>query len=151
MVVTFFGHRDTPSTIRPALQSQIEILIKNHNDCLFYVGNHGNFDSMVIRILSNMKRQFPHIRCVVTLAYMPSKNEGDDFPAGIETVVPDGIESTLPRYAIIKRNRWMVERADVVLTYVRHTTGGAYKFMELARKKQKQVINLTFEESLPMG
>lgn len=35
MVVTFFGHRDTPPTIWPALQSQIELFIKNHDNCFF--------------------------------------------------------------------------------------------------------------------
>ena len=141
MVITFFGHRETPPDVHPMLQAQIEAFIRRYNECIFYVGNHGHFDAMVIHILSNMKKRFPHIQCVVALAYMPSANN-PKFPMGIETVVPEGIEKTPPRYAIIRRNRWMLEQADAVITYVKYSVGGASRFMEMARKKQKYVINL---------
>ena len=39
----------------------------------------------VVMVMSNMKKRFPHIQCVVALAYMPSANN-PKFPMGIETV-----------------------------------------------------------------
>ena len=36
----------------------------------------------------------------------------------------------------------MLERADFVITYVTHITGGAADFKDLAERKGKTVINL---------
>ena len=44
---TFFGHRDCPETIRPALRRLLVDLIENRNVDMFYVGNQGGFDYMV--------------------------------------------------------------------------------------------------------
>ena len=41
-----------------------------------------------------------------------------------------------------KRNAWMINESDFVVTYVRYSTGGAAHFKELAEKKGKIVINL---------
>ena len=56
--------------------------------------------------------------------------------------LPEGIESVHPRYAITWRNRWMLDRADFVVTYITHSWGGAAKFAQAAEKKEKTVINL---------
>ena len=58
------------------------------------------------------------------------------------TVFPEGLESVPPRYAIDRRNRWMLDRSDYVVTYVRNPYGGAAKYKELAIKKHKTVIEL---------
>lgn len=71
----------------------------------------------------------------VVLAYLPN-TEGDD------TMLPEGIETVHPRYAISWRNRWMVQRSDFAVCYVRHTWGGAHRYMEYARQQGKTVINL---------
>ena len=39
------------------------------------------------------------------------------------------------------RNRWMLERSDIVVTYVR-SPGGAAKFKALAERKGKHVIEV---------
>ncbi len=36
----------------------------------------------------------------------------------------------------------MIEKSDYVVTYVKHTAGGAGKFKELAEKKKRIVINI---------
>ena len=59
-----------------------------------------------------------------------------------ETIFPEGFESFHPRYAISKRNEWMIKKADIVATYVTRSIGGASKFKSLAEKKNKKVINI---------
>ena len=44
---------------------------------------------------------------------------------------------------IVERNKWMINRADIVVTYVTHITGGAAEFKALAEKKGKMVINVS--------
>ena len=55
---------------------------------------------------------------------------------------PEGLELVHPRYAIERRNRWMLERSDYVVTYVHHGWGGAAKFAALAERQGKRMIRL---------
>ena len=40
------------------------------------------------------------------------------------------------------RNRSMVDRSDLVICYVEHTSGGAYQTIQYALGREKEVINL---------
>lgn len=138
MTCTFFGHRDTPESIRPILRATLIDLIENKGATRFYVGNNGLFDAMVTWQLRRLKSDYPHIDYAVVLTYLPTKAQTDDTP----TLYPESQESALPRYAISKRNHWMLRQADYVVTYVNTTIGGAAKFQTLAQKKGKTVVNL---------
>ena len=59
MTVTFFGHKDTPKEIAPTLRTTLVDLIENHGATEFYVGNNGNFDTMVRRQLENLSKTYP--------------------------------------------------------------------------------------------
>lgn len=142
MTVTFFGHSNAPQDIIPKLESILIDLIQNKGATKFYVGNHGNFDSLVKITLKKLKQQFPHIDYAVVLAYIPIKRNELDYKYYLDTIIPDGIENTPPKYAIIKRNRWMIDNSDMVVAYVKYIVGGAAKFKDLAEKKGKIVINI---------
>lgn len=60
----------------------------------------------------------------------------------VETVIPTYDRSVPLRFSIAARNRWMLDRADTVVTYVDHSGGGAARFQELAYRKGKRVILL---------
>ena len=138
MICTFFGHSDAPEAVKPALKAAIIELIEKENVTGFYVGNHGNFDRMAISILSELEKT-RSIRFFVVLAYQPTEKETAYLT---HTVLPDGIETVPPRFAINYRNRFMIENADFVITYVTHSWGGAAKFKQMAEKKQKRIIEL---------
>lgn len=142
MTCTFFGHRDTPKNIELILQKVLIDLIENKKVDLFYIGNNGNFDFIVKNNLKILKRQYPHIDYVVVLAYFPnSKNKRmvDDYN---ETVYPEFLEKVPPKFAIVRRNMWMIDRSDYVIVYVKNPAGCAKKFKDEAEKKNKTVFNL---------
>ena len=142
MICTFFGHKDTSQLIKLKLYPVLIDLIENKGVNLFYVGNNGNFDVIVRNTLEKLERNYPHIRYYVVLAYMPNKN---DFKNNIDyskTIYPDGLEKTPLKYAISKRNEWMVNKSDFVVTNVVRNFGGAAKFKRLAERKDKKVINI---------
>ena len=139
-VCTFFGHRDCPETIEPRLREVLTDLIINQEVDTFYVGNQGRFDGIVRSVLRELEQAYPEIHYAVVLAYLPGKtNENDDFS---DTIFPEGIEAVHPRYAIEWRNRWMLQRADFVVTYIAHPWGGVAKFAEKAKREEKTVLNL---------
>ncbi len=139
MACCFFGHHDVPALIKDQLANEIEQLIKNGEN-IFYVGNHGDFDYMVINILRNMKKNYPHICYSVVLAYL-EKTEHQFLNSG-ETLFPEGIEDVPKKFAILWRNDWMIKNSDTVLCYVTHNFGGAAKAKEKAIKQKKTIINL---------
>ncbi len=141
LTCTFFGHKDTPQKIEPTLRSTLIDLIENKNVRNFYVGTHGNFDHMVKRILIELNEIYP-INYAVVLAYLPDKKHSPGGEYRPNTILPDGIEVVPRKFTINYRNKWMIEKSDYVITYVKYTIGGACKFKELAEKKKKTVINI---------
>ena len=139
MVCTLFGHKDTPKEIEPTLRSTLIDLIENKNVNVFYVGNNGNFDTMVRRQLEDLSQTYPIIYSVV-LAYLPTeKNRYDNLT---NTIYPEGLETVPKRFAISWRNKWMIQQSDVVVTYVTRNFGGAAQFKALAERLNKHIINL---------
>lgn len=128
---TFFGHSQCPD-LRSELRDVVMQLAGDGVD-MFYVGDHGRFDAQARSVLSELG-----LRYGVVLAYLP-KGAGADFG---DTMFPEGLELVHPRYAIDRRNRWMLERSEYVVTYVRHGWGGAAKFAALAERQGKQIIRL---------
>lgn len=140
---TFFGHKDTPEKIEPILMSALEQLIKTHGVTMFYVGNNGAFDRIVRRALQEAKRIHKRIDYAVVLAYRPFKKSSSENDIDYsDTIYPHILEDTPLKYAIDRRNRWMIDKSSYVLTYVRHNIGGAAKFKEIAERKGLIVINL---------
>ena len=140
MTCTFFGHRDTPASIRPLLKNTLLNLIEQNNVKKFFVGNQGNFDAMVYSLLKELGLSHG-VDFSIVLAYMPTKP--DSFVDANNTILPEGIETAPRRFAIEFRNRWMVDQSDIVVTYVSRSFGGAAKFKALSQKKGKKIVELT--------
>ena len=140
-VCTFFGHRECPDSIKVKLREVLIDLIANNDVDMFYVGNQGRFDAIVRGVLRDLKNEYPQINYAVALAYMPGKRtEYDDYS---NTILPEGIESVHPRYAISWRNNWMLQQSDYVVTYITHSWGGAAQYADKARRQKKTVINIS--------
>ena len=139
-VCTFWGHRDCPEMIKPRLGKVLVDLITNQGVNMFYVGHQGQFDAYVLSTLKKLKQEYPQINYAVVLAYMPSKKtEYDDYS---DTMLPEGIESVHPHYAISWRNSWMLRQADFVVTYITHSWGGAAQYAAKAKRQKKTIIPL---------
>lgn len=139
MICTFFGHKNTPETVKPLLRETVIDLIENHGANKFYVGNNGHFDGMAASILKELKQIYPNIEYHVVLAYL--RNDGNEIEHPTE--FPDGIENTPAKFAIDFRNKWMLNKSDTIIAYITHGWGGAAKFAGQAKRKKKQIINLS--------
>lgn len=139
-VCTFFGHRDCPSGIDKKLREALTDLIVHRGVTMFYVGNQGQFDAAVRRVLRDLKQEYSQMDYAVVLAYMPGKrNEYEDHS---DTMLPEGIELVHPHFAISWRNDWMLQQADFVVTYITHGWGGAAQYAKKAADAGCTVINL---------
>ena len=119
-------------------------LVEKHRVDNFYVGRQGAFDAIALSVLKNLIRQYPHIQYSVVLERIPEKRNCSGIFEGIDTMLPEGIETVHPRYAILWRNNWMLNRSDFIVAYIRHSWGGAAKFVEKAAQQGKVIINLGY-------
>ncbi len=135
-VCTFFGHHDCPNEAKNRLYIETEKLITTRSVTKFYIGNHGNFDYLATNIVKDLQKKFPQIQYCTVLAYLPIKNDIDN------SVYPEGLELVPKRFAISKRNEWMIAQSDFVICYVDREYGGAAQFVKKAIRKNKTVINI---------
>lgn len=137
MRITFCGHKEVSDSERIEQwlrQVCSDLIVKGADE--FFFGGYGRFDFMCASVLREMKKVHPHIRLVLVLPYLNSSmiTEGYD-----ETVYPP-LESVPKRYAISRRNEWMVCESDVVVAYVIRGFGGASTTLDYARRKKKTII-----------
>lgn len=137
----FIGHREVLHDIRANLTAQIEKLIIDGLADNFLVGNHGAFDSMVYSVLKELHKKYPHITYSAVLAYLPNKYIKEKY--GDNTIYPDALEFVPKRFAILKRNEWMVKNSSFMICYVYKTVGNSIKLVDMASKKGLEVINIT--------
>ena len=137
VTVIFFGHRECPQSIRPLLREAVAEVMRRYGTTQFYVGNNGQFDACCRSVLKEMGANY-----AVVLSKIPGK--ASEYSDCSDTILPEGVaEGGPPRFAIERRNRWMIRQADLVICYVtRQTYGGAAKFVAIAKRQGKPVINL---------
>ncbi len=136
----FFGHRECYGLDTTTLNEVLlDLLAKGVTQ--FYVGYQGQFDHIILHSLKTLRNKHSHISISVVLAYPPTNSLAPAL-SGVNTLYPEGLEYGPVKFAIERRNRWMIAHADYCITYVTHPRGGAYKFAKLAKKKGLTVINL---------
>ena len=137
MRITFCGHKevwDREPVERWLKQVCGELISQGANE--FFLGGYGHFDYMCASVLRELKKTHPQIRLILVLPYLNSTMITDGYD---ETVYPP-LETVPPRFAIVRRNEWMVRESDVVVAYVIRGFGGATKTLEYARRKKKTII-----------
>lgn len=90
-----------------------------------------------------LKRKYPSIRSTLVLPYLDRAVDAEKYDA---TLYPP-LEKVPGRYAISKRNEYMVNEADIVVAYVTHDWGGAAATLAYARQRKKKIIN--YAETTP--
>ena len=146
MVVTFCGHGDFVSTsvLEIYLLSLLQLQIGNAPVEL-YLGGYGRFDSFALRCGRNFQNEHPCVSLVYVTPYIPAEGTGGRAAqAGSEydEIIYPPLENVPPRYAIIHRNRYMVDRADLVIAYITRSRGGAYQTYQYAQRRGKSICNL---------
>ena len=148
MIVTFVGHGTL--NISGELSAEIKKTIENNiigkDRVTFYCGGYGDFDNHCARLCREIKVLHSQCEVVFVTPYLTSSQQVKlkyllDAKLYDSTVYPP-LENVLPRYAITKRNEWMIDQADLVIAFVSHEYGGAYKTLKYAHRKKKAIINL---------
>ncbi|MBQ2662378.1 MAG: hypothetical protein IJF80_06985 [Clostridia bacterium] len=147
MIITFLGHNDVPDfeKVSEWLCNVLDQFIYEEN-VVFYLGGYGGFDRLAASVVRQKQQINASAQAVLVIPYLNRKYDetGYDY-----TLFPP-LESVPPRYAILKRNEWMVTQAEIIIAYVTHSWGGAAKALVYAHRKRKKIVLYPSEDSSAM-
>lgn len=142
MNVTFCGHSKLYQTENTSkwLDIILPALIEG-GATTFYLGGYGDFDSLAAAAVRRQKTKYPNIEAVLVLAYLNREMDASRYDG---TTYPP-LETVPPRYAIVRRNEWMVRESDVVISGVTHGWGGAAKTLDYAKRRGKVIVQFPIQ------
>lgn len=113
----------------------------------FYVGGMGDFDRLCATAVRQLKTSYPQkdIDLILVLPYQTKQLQHDqDYLRKLydDIIIPVELLTVHPKAAILKRNFWMIDHSDILLSYVSHNWDGAYKSKQYAQKKNISIIEL---------
>lgn len=132
----FVGNRHAPSSIEQQLTKVVEQHIVEYNVTIFIVGHYGSFDSLVAKVLKEIKKRYPHIELYLLSPYALNRNS--NVPVGFNgTFYPEGLETVPKPFAIVQANRYMIQNSNFLITYC-HKAGNTRNFVEYAQRREKK-------------
>ena len=146
MVVAFFGHADFCGT-----ESQKEKIFEYLNALTegkpaeMYLGGYGGFDRFAHGCCKRYQALCRGISLIFVSPYVVDgyrKERLEEIRQSYDSVIYPAIEDKPQRYAIVYRNRWMVEQADACICAVERRYGGAYQALCYAKRLKKPIFNL---------
>ena len=142
----FIGHRDTPSSILPALWETVERHIMEYGVEEFVVGKYGSFDSLATQAVREAKQRHSRIRLTLLLPYY-EPHKTTELPGGFDgSLYPVALEYAPRKIAIVRANQYMVRHSDYLIAYDAGRIGNTRKLVEYARRRESkgliQVENL---------
>ena len=148
MIISFAGHAHIASKnkVKEALKRWIRETISSEEAVTCYLGGYGDFDEICARVCREIKQEYSNIRLVYVTPYISLSEQAkikELLKYGLydESLYPP-IENVPLRFAISKRNEWMMTNADLVVVYVNQQYGGAYTSLQVARRKKKKIVNI---------
>lgn len=147
--VSFFGHRivNDCNTVERALEKVIWNIIEYHNGVIFLVGRDGDFDHLVATTIRRLKHKTDR-QDILLIWVMPYPKadfvrDPDAFYEYYDEIeICDKSASAHPKAAFTIRNQEMIDRSDLVIFYVGHSSGGAYQAYNYAVNQNKEITNL---------
>ena len=143
--VSFFGHRQVDHFFdaEEKVTEIIRKLISEKDYVELLIGRDGDFDQIVSStVLRVKKRVFDANSSLIwvmpyeTAEYRDNVESFEEYYDEVELCQESA--SSHFKGAIQKRNRYMVDRADLLICYVEKESGGAYQTMQYAIKAGKK-------------
>lgn len=140
----FTGHRTLGEDFSARkLKREIKKLILSGVDT-FYNGMAMGFDLLAAEKTLELKKKYPHIRLILCIpCYEQEKNFSEKDKGRYATIYKKADEKTVLsdtyyRGCMQNRNRYMVDRADVLVAYCNKPDGGAAYTVKYFKKSKPE-------------
>ena len=120
MIITFCGHADFQKTNEREKQllSFLEKTIGDHA-VKFYLGGYGAFDEFAYECCKKYKRTHINVDLTLVIPYFHfEKSKVNDYFEKYDEIIYPPIEDKPPKFAIVYRNQYMIDEADLVVAHV---------------------------------
>lgn len=145
LTVSLFGHREIDDLRRldSGLAPILRELIQTEEYVSFFIGRSGEFDEYAASVIKRVQKETEREKSALVLV-LPYKVSDIDYYEKYydDIIIPESVYDAHPKAAITLRNRWMIEKSEIIIVYVEHDGGGAYAAMKYAEKLNKRIINL---------
>ena len=146
MTLTFCGHSNFIGG-KEFEEKMMRVLEEKVGDSPadFLLGGYGKFDSFAYACCKEYQKAHPKTKLIFVTPYITESYQRNhlihkkDF---YDEIIYPEIEKAPLKFAITYRNKWMVEKSDLVVAYVDREHGGAYQTYKHAQRKEKEIINL---------
>ena len=137
--VCFIGHRKIEDTaeLRAALVKTLIDLIEKQGIENFLFGDHSAFDILCYDMVSEIQKEYPHIRRIKYRKDTPILDEYSKplFIKGYEdSICPEGVEKA-GKASYIKRNQAMIDASEICIFYYKED------YLPEKRKASKTAVN----------
>ena len=146
----FTGHRSIPLEHQELICKLIEKTLLeyiNNGYSNFCTGGALGFDTLAAQAIINLACTHPHIRLILVLPCQSQARYWSEQDYRVyENIKKQAHEiiytsNQYTRGCMFKRNRYMVDNADVLITYCKRDTGGtAYTVNYFKQKKCKKIF-----------
>ena len=136
----FIGHNECYGLKQDKLDKAILKCIEN-GVTTFLSGGQGGFDRKCALTVYNFKKRYPNINNILVMPYLTFNIFNKEIFD--EIILPDNFEKYHYKFAIIKRNQYMVNKSNIAICYINHGWGNAVKTYEYAQKKKIEILNLS--------
>lgn len=152
--VSFFGHRELSDgfEIEKELEKLVRELIRKKEYIDFLVGCNGEFDTLVSSVIRRIMKEndYGNASHILVLPYQTAEYRDNaenlkEYYTEIEICGQSAAAHFRSAFQI--RNRAMVDRSNLVVCFIRHKNGGAYSTVEYAKKQNKRVYYLNYEDN----
>ena len=143
--VVLFGHRDFNEyrILDKYLGPILKELLRTKPYVEIYIGRNGEVDIYAATVVKSIQNAIGKANSELICVLPYPEKDMEYYESYYDSVIiPECVEETHPKGAITKRNRWMVEQADLFICYVEHERGGAYTALKYAKTLEKEIINL---------
>ena len=141
MIITFCGHSNFCKSViyMPIVLEMLEQMSKDEQ-IDFYLGGYGRFDEFAYECAATFKQKHANTGIFLITPYLDRKRffQNEKYDA----VIYPELEKVPLRFAISYRNKWMADKADLIIAYVNRSWGGAYQMYKYAESHKKTILNL---------
>ena len=150
MIVTFCGHSRFPRSAEYERRI-LDILESELGDrpVDFYLGDYGDFDTLAYDCCKMYSQNHKNASLIFITPYITpeyQKNHLEYKKERFDGIIYPEIEDRPLRFALTYRNRWMVEKSDLVIAGIFHSFGGAYQTYKYAKMIKKRTLLVTEKE-----
>lgn len=140
-----FGHREQYISIDHQLAACVEMLIVKKNVNIFFTGGMGETDSLFSSAVRFAKRTHKEVKLILVKPYFSSElNTNKEYYETMydDILIPSELAEVYFKTAIEKRNHWMIDNSDYIISCVYRDFGGASKSIRYAEKNEKTIIEI---------